>query len=139
MRALAARILPSDETPGAEEAGAVYFADLALAGPFAGMLGSVRPGLADLDRRAADRGAARFADLSPEVQDEVIRAVENTPFFGNARLLTVAGTLADPSHGGNRDGAGDRILGIPHAPVWQPPFGYYDAEYSTSAEGGGAE
>lgn len=133
MRALAARILPTDETPGAEEAGVVYFVDLAVAGPFAGMLEIVRPGLAELDTWTERRGGARFADLSPEAQDEGIRAVQDTPFFTNARMLTVMGVLADPTHGGNREGAGDRMLGITHAPVWQPPFGHYDARYADGA------
>jgi gluconate 2-dehydrogenase gamma chain len=139
MRALAARILPSDETPGAEEAGAVYFVDLALAGPFAGMLEIVRPGLAELDGQTERRGAARFADLSPEAQDEAIRAVQDTPFFANARMLTVMGVLADPSHAGNREGAGDRMMGFTHAPVWQPPFGHYDAPYTPETVEGVAE
>lgn len=53
MRAFAARIIPSaDGSPGAEEAGAVWFADRALDGPFAGMLPPVREGLADLNARA---------------------------------------------------------------------------------------
>jgi gluconate 2-dehydrogenase gamma chain len=129
MRAFAARILPSEDgEPGAEEAGAVYFVDRILAGPFAAMSPLIQPGLADLDQRAAARGAASFATLSAPDQDSLLREVEDTPFFINARMLTVMGVLADPSYGGNRNDAGARLYGIEHAPAYRPPFGYYDAE-----------
>jgi gluconate 2-dehydrogenase gamma chain len=138
--ALADRILPSDDLPGAEEAGVLHFADLGLGSFFETMREPVRDGLADLDRRARtlDATAAGFADLAPERQDEVLRAVETTPFFDVARMLVLAGTFSDPSYGGNRDGAGWRLLGVEHRGSYQPPFGWYDEEYPRERKGGAA-
>ena len=135
MAAFAARILPSDDLPGAAEAGAVHFIDAALAGPFAAMLPAIREGVADLDARAATGGASRFAALPVDGQVAVMKQVENTPFFFNARMLTIMGVLSNPSYGGNRDGIGFELVRREHADSWQPPFGYYDAQ-ATGPVGG---
>ena len=130
LAAFAAQILPSDDAPGSTEAGVIHFIDQGLGGPFAEMHDLIREGAAYLDRRAAalDPAAGGFADLAPERQAEVIRGVEKTPFFGAAHTLTVMGMFADPSYGGNRDGAGWELVGMEHRAAFQPPFGYYDAE-----------
>lgn len=141
MRAFAARIIPAgDGLPGAEEAGAVYFVDRALGSFFADMLPPVRALLAELDEEARTRDAAAsgFGDLDPPVQDELIRGREETPGFFLGRLLVVAGVFSDPVHGGNRDHAGARILGIDHRPVYAPPFGHYDGDAVLAGGGGGA-
>jgi hypothetical protein len=138
MRAFAAQLIPSDETlPGAEEAGAVYFVDRALGSYVKELLPPIRVGLADLDRRARKRGAGAegFAALPPARQEEVIREIEKSDFFGGARMLVVAGTFADPAYGGNRDGVGWKVLDVDHRPSYQPPFGYYDAEQGSVARG----
>jgi hypothetical protein len=135
MAAFAAQILPSDDLPGATEAGAVYFIDAALAGPFAGMLPLIRGGLADLDARAATGGAARFAALPADAQVGVMQQIEQTPFFFSGRMLTIMGVLSEPSHGGNRDGVGFQFVRRETADSWQPPFGYYDAHAGTAAGG----
>jgi gluconate 2-dehydrogenase gamma chain len=127
--AFAARIIPTDRTPGATEAGVVYFADRAVAGPFAPMLEVLRSGLGDLDARANTAHGAAFADLRPRQQDALLHEVEQAgPFFAVAQLLTVAGVFADPSHGGNRGGTGAALEAVEHAPTYQPPFGFYDEE-----------
>jgi gluconate 2-dehydrogenase gamma chain len=130
-RAFAARIIPSgDGVPGAEEAGAVWFIDGALGGPFADMKEPVLAGFDDLDERARSAHGVQFADATSEQQDEIIGAVVDTPFFSLGRLLVVGGVFTDPSYGGNRDHAGFTLLGMEHAPAYQPPFGWYDAQYA---------
>lgn len=130
MRAFAARIIPSgDGQPGAEEAGAAWFADGALGGPLAQARDLIAAGLADLDARAMAAHSVPFADASADQQDAIMRAVEDTAFFFTARLLTVAGTFSDPSHGGNRDHAGFALLQMEHAHAFRPPFGWYDEQY----------
>lgn len=132
MEAFAGQIIPPDAgSPGAKEAGAVWFIDRALGpGYFPEFREPVKAGLADLDARARRRrnGATGFADLPVADQIRVMRQVENTPFFFAGRMLSVMGVLADPRHGGNRDHAAERILGIHHQPSYQPPFGWYDAD-----------
>ena len=127
MREFSARILPSDDgVPGAIEAGAVYFVDRALALPaFAESLPVIRAGLADLDARS--RAAGGFASLSPAQQIDVLNAIERTAFFRTARALVITGTLADPSHGGNRDHTGWAMLDFEHHPTYAAPYGWYDA------------
>ena len=129
MRAFAARIIPSDDRmPGADEAGAVYFVDRAFTLPiFAESVAGIRAGLADLDARARAAGAADFAALPSRHQVNIMREVEREPFFEAARTLVVIGTFADPSHRGNRHGAGWTLLGLEHRPSYSAPYGWYDA------------
>ena len=135
--AFAARIIPSDRVPGATEAGAVYFADRAVAGPFAVMQEALRSGLADLDARATAAHGAVFADLRARDQDALMSEVEQAgPFFPVAHLLTVAGVFADPSYGGGRDGVASVLEGIEHAATYSAPFGFYDAEQVGRSESG---
>jgi gluconate 2-dehydrogenase gamma chain len=130
LEAVAMRIIPSDDTPGAREAGVVHFIDRALATFNADQKPVFEEGLADLNRRTRERarGIASFAALQPERQDELLRSIEQTPFFQSARFAVLAGMFSDPSYGGNRDYVGWSLLEHVHQPGFQPPFGYYDAE-----------
>jgi gluconate 2-dehydrogenase gamma chain len=141
MRAFAAQIIPSDDgTPGAEEAGAVYFVDRAFGVPFfADSVPVVRTGLADLDARAKAAGSRDgFASLSRTQQVALMRQIETTPFFATARTLVVIGTMADPSHGGNRGHRGWTLLDMEHRPSYAAPFGWYDAQPVSGAHAGAA-
>lgn len=152
--AVASRILPSvDGRPGAHEAGVVYFIDRALSTFNADHKKLYADGIANLNRRASrqyakreparsasaigrslkhrakpQQKAASFTALTPLEQDELLHAIEKTPFFKAVRLDTIAGTFALPAWGGNRDYAGWHLLGFEHQPRFQPPFGYYDGE-----------
>jgi gluconate 2-dehydrogenase gamma chain len=132
VTAIAARILPTTDTPGATEAGAIHFIDRALGGFAAGGLPDLRAFLADLARRAGERrpGTRTFRALPVADQDAILVAVEDTPAFGQLRGLTMMGTFGDPARGGNRDEVGWKLLGYEHRPVHAPPFGYYDEEYA---------
>jgi gluconate 2-dehydrogenase gamma chain len=129
VAAVAARIVPTDETPGATEAGVVWFIDQALGGFFAERAAAFRAGLKQLNVLVAERtGQARFALLDATRQDELLRASEDTEWFGDTRFLTLAGLLTMPSYGGNRDLVGWQLIGFEHRHNWNPPFGYYDAQ-----------
>lgn len=128
IEAVAARIIPTDDTPGATEMGVVYFIDQSLAGFMAAEADSLRAGMASLDAMAVESGGKPFAALGPEEQDALLRQVEDTPFFGLLQFLTVAGALSLPSYGGNRDHLGWQLIGFEHRHAWAPPFGHYDAE-----------
>lgn len=129
IEAITALIIPTDDTPGAREAGAVYFIDRALADFLAPYAPEFRDGLSDFTRRLAlaHPGATSVADLGAAEAHAFLASVEDTPFFNLCWTLTAWGTLADPVHGGNRDEAGWNMIGFENRHAWQPPFGYYDA------------
>ncbi len=103
LEAAMARIIPTDDTPGAREAGTIDFLDRYLSGThhvyakpdgsgFEQLSGrqqqaweqriqTVREryvaGVAALDEAAGARGAARFLDLDDEQQDTVLRRLES--------------------------------------------------------------
>jgi hypothetical protein len=105
--------------------------DAALGGFMADSLVLVRDGVADLDRRATEKGGDGFVALSGQQQAIILRDVETTPFFGTVHFLTLCGLFALPAYGGNRDGEGWRQLGFVRQHHWQPPFGHYDAVWRT--------
>lgn len=131
FEAIAARIIPSGDTPGATEAGVIYFIDAVLASSHAGALDPLRQGLAGLQSDIwASHHAKTFAELGHNQQIEVLQGIDNTSFFGTLRFLTVAGMFSNPSYGGNRNQAGWKLIGFEAPHAWQPPFGYYDADYA---------
>lgn len=137
--AIAARILPTTDTPGATEAGAVYFADQAFGTFLADSLEFARMQLAEFQSGITEAypGADRFSDLDEADQDEYLKIKERTPFFQGARFLTIFGVFGMASYGGNRDDIGWKLLGMggpPHA--WSYPFGYYDAQYMEEQQNG---
>lgn len=133
--AIAARILPSDETPGATEGGVIYFIDTVLGSSRSELLVPLREGLASLQSAAYDNySSERFSTLLPDQQDALLHAVEKTEFFETIRFLTLAGMFALPEYGGNHEHVGWDLIGFDHRHVWQPPFGYYDADYMQRGE-----
>jgi gluconate 2-dehydrogenase gamma chain len=145
--AIAARIIPTDGTPGAREAGVVYFIDRALATFASDDQKTYKEGLRELQARVREMFPAveRFSAATPEQQDEVLRSLDDhasvparpfrphpaaQSFFETVRQHTIAGFLIDPDAGGNRDGVGWKVIGREREHMFQPPFGYYDKDYS---------
>jgi Gluconate 2-dehydrogenase subunit 3 len=131
VEALTGQIIPSGATPGAREAGAVYFIDRALATFCADHAPGFRAGLAELQKsfRAAHPASASFASAIGAEQLAYLQTVDRTPFFEITRLLTIIGTLASTKYGGNRGGLGWQMLGFEDQHVFEPPFGEYDRDY----------
>lgn len=133
--AIAARILPSDDTPGASEAGVIYFIDNVLGTSRSEWLAPLRDGLAALQMDASGSfGVKRFRELDALRQDALLESIERSEFFQTMRFLTLAGMFTLPEYGGNRDYAGWDLIGFDHRHAWQPPFGYYDADYMQRGE-----
>jgi gluconate 2-dehydrogenase gamma chain len=130
--AIAAQIVPSGDTPGAREAGVLYFIDHIHAGLFAAQAPTFLAGLAGFQQEFAKSrpGAGQFADVPESGQIEYLQAVEKTPFFARMRFLTVLGLLALPSYGGNAGKIGWKLVGFDDRHVWEPPFGDYDRDYA---------
>jgi gluconate 2-dehydrogenase gamma chain len=131
VEAIASQIVPSGATPGAREAGVVYFIDHVNAGIYARNCPEFLAGLTAFQQEFATGhpGPGQFADLDAAAQLAYLKSVEKTPFFGAMRFLTVAGLLALPSYGGNEDKLGWKMVGFVDRHVWSPPFGYYDQDY----------
>jgi len=130
LEAMAMRIIPSDGSPGAKEAGVVHFIDKALATFYADQKAKTLAGLADLNKRAKAKwpGTASFAALTPARQDELLKSIDPSEFFADVRSAVVIGMFANPSYGGNQNQVGWKLLGFQAHGLYQAPFGYYDAE-----------
>jgi len=131
VEAVAAQIIPTDDTPGAREAGVVHFIDRALATFLSRFAGDYRGQIAEFQAgyRARHPEAASFASLSTAEQIAHLTSIERTPFFDTTRLLTLLGMFSMPAYGGNRDGVGWQLIGFDDQHAFQPPFGYYDRDY----------
>jgi gluconate 2-dehydrogenase gamma chain len=131
FEAIAARIIPSDDSPGAIEAGVIYFIDNVLDDTRQPALAILRSGLLELQASAVNAyGNGLFHQLDVTQQDALLSSIEDTEFFGTLRYLTIAGMFALPGHGGNRDAIGWELIGFEDRHVWSPPFGFYDADYA---------
>ena len=130
LEAICMRIFPSDGTPGAKEAGVIHFIDKSLATAPAPQKDFVLKGLADVNTKVVAKwpGTTSFAALKPEQQDEFLKSIEKTPFFGQTRFAACVGMFGNPSYGGNQGEVGWKLLGFQSHGIYQPPFGYYDAE-----------
>jgi gluconate 2-dehydrogenase gamma chain len=132
LEAMAAQIIPTDETPGAREANVVYFMDQALATYAKKRRAPVTKGLVQLRARSAKmfRGTKSFASLTDSQQIAVLTALEKdkNEFFEEIRGATIAGMFANPEYGGNRDKIGWKMIGFDDRFSWGPPFGWYDRD-----------
>lgn len=135
FEAIAARIIPTDETPGASEAGVIYFIDHVLGEGRDAELALLREGLVELQAAsAATYGEPLFHRLDAASQDRLLTDIEETPFFQTLRFLTVAGMFALPEYGANEARIGDALIGFENRHVWQSPYGFYDADYIAKGE-----
>jgi gluconate 2-dehydrogenase gamma chain len=130
IEAMAAQIIPADESPGAREAHCLYFIDRALSTFVKSSQPIYIQGLEDLQSKTKELypDAAKFSALSSEQQITVLTAIEKTPFFRTVRTHTVLGFFSRPVHGGNYDKIGWKLIGYDDSLNFKPPFGYYDAQ-----------
>ena len=129
IESVVAQIIPTDETPGAREAGTAYFIDRALMTFDRDEQPRYRQGLQELQAKTRELfpNANKFSELTSPQQIDLLTAIEETPFFALVRQHTITGFLADPVHGGNRDEIGWKLIGFDDKFNYAPPFGYYDA------------
>jgi gluconate 2-dehydrogenase gamma chain len=126
--AIAARIIPTTDTPGATEAGVIHFFDNAFADAMRDQLDTARSGLAEFNTALGDR---QFPQLRGDEQDAFLQTQESTDFFELVRKMTIFGFFAMGSYGGNKDHIGWDLIGFEgHHGSSTYPFGYYDAEYA---------
>jgi hypothetical protein len=130
VEAIAGRIFPTTETPGAVEAGAVYYIDRALAGPYQHFVGTYRRGLRAIEKHSKSEFGHSFVELPEERRDAVLSDLEagklkdlhhGAEFFDLLRCHILEGVFGEPSYGGNREMIGWRLVGFPGQ-----QFGYPD-------------
>lgn len=139
FEAITARIIPTTDTPGAREAGVIWFMDKAFDTFDADYLQGTLDGLEKFQASipGAYPGAQKFSDLDEADQDRFLESQQDSEFFSEMRYMTIMGFFAMNKYGGNRDNVGWKLLGInPQHHGWQPPFGYYDAEYAKGGQDG---
>jgi gluconate 2-dehydrogenase gamma chain len=138
LAAIADRIFPRTETPGAVEIGAVQYIELALAGDYAAIASLYRTGLRAVERSAKASFGRAFCLLSEAQKDEVLLSFETgavpgfklaTEFFETVRCHVLEGVFCEPQYGGNRDMTGWRLVNFPGQ-----QFGYGDAYINKRVE-----
>lgn len=123
MAAIANRLWPQTDTPGAEELGAVIFVDRALLRD-EDLQVDFHDGLEMLNAAAQQQHGRSFANLSAEQQDQLLTSMQEGELAGDEtgqgpylfdlmHKLTMEGLFADPVYGGNRDFGGWRQVGYP--------------------------
>ncbi len=114
LQALCGRIIPTDDLPGADQAGAVNFIDIQLTRRYRVHRAKYREGLAKADSIAGTRFHQAFAQLSAEQQLSCAEELERTApdFFALLVGHTMQGYYGSPRHGGNRDAVSWRMLGL---------------------------
>jgi len=135
IAAMAARLIPTTDTPGATEAGVIHFIDQAFDGALAGELEAAR---AELEAFQAalevEHPGVSFAALTASAQDAFLTTREGSPFFERVREMTILGFFAMSSYGGNRDHLSWDLIGFEGHGAWTAPFGYYDQEANAHGE-----
>lgn len=130
VEAIAERIIPADEDAGAIQAGVATYIDRQLGGILKKHVKTYRQGILGVNHVAETRFGKRFAELGAGEQDEILAALEAgatdpkiwppaqaRAFFELVRDHTMQGFYGDPRHGGNREYASWRMLGVPVAPI----------------------
>ncbi|MGB2622971.1 MAG: gluconate 2-dehydrogenase subunit 3 family protein [Candidatus Acidiferrum sp.] len=149
VAAISACIIPTTDTPGAREAGVVFFIDRALVTFAKAQQKKYAAGLSELQSRVQEifPGTQNFSAASADQQDQILQSLDRhshgakkqslprrsaaESFFEMVRVDTITGFLIDPDSGrlGNRDGLGWKAIGRDPGHMFQPPFGYYDKDY----------
>jgi len=130
LEALCGQIVPTDQDPGATQAGVVNFIDRQLVGHLKRHQEDYREGLVGVDQTSQALHGRKFADLPVEKQLAVLAVLEKgeaagevwkkrsaKAFFDLVVNHTMQGFYGDPRHGGNRDGVSWKMLGVPYPPI----------------------
>lgn len=131
LAAIADRIFPRTDTPGAIEIGAINYIETALAGDYAALAPLYQQGLRAIERHAHKRFGAPFVALTGQQKDEILGEFEAGnvascknagEFFETVRYHVLEGIFCEPQYGGNKDMLGWRLVNFPGQ-----QFGYGDA------------
>jgi gluconate 2-dehydrogenase gamma chain len=129
--AIAAQVIPTDNTPGAREAHVIHFIDQVLVTFERDKQPTYIVGLKNLQLKTQElfSGMDKFSRLAGAQQIQLLTTIEKSEFFEVVRLHTIMAFLSSPEHGGNYNEVGWKLIGFDDAMVHEPPFGYYDGEF----------
>jgi gluconate 2-dehydrogenase gamma chain len=120
LAVLCDQVIPPDQDPGAAWAGAVSFIDIQLTRIYKKHRAVYSAGLARAEAIAREKfGGREVSALNPEEQLLLMQQLEKDEreFFGLVVAHTMQSYYGSPRHGGNRDYASWRMLGVPPAPA----------------------
>lgn len=119
------QIIPRDDAPGATDAGVIHYIDRQLAGVLARHQQSYRLGLESFRKTCLEVYKTAFEELAFERQADALRLIEagkapqelwgdrsQRAFFDLVLDHTRQGFYGSPRHGGNRNYASYRMLGL---------------------------
>ncbi|MGO9895496.1 MAG: gluconate 2-dehydrogenase subunit 3 family protein [Bryobacteraceae bacterium] len=118
LEALCDQIVPADDAPGAKQAGVLYYIDRQLAGPLGRFAPNYRQGLAQFASACRERAGREFPSLPFAQQTAFLKDVESGSvpgldvFFRMVADHAMQGFYGSPAHGGNRDEASWKMLGV---------------------------
>jgi len=119
------QIIPRDDAPGATDAGVIFYIDRQLASVFIRHQQTYRLGLEAFRKTCLQVYKLPFEQLAFDQQTEALRLIESnkapkelwgdrsqSAFFNLVLDHTKQGFYGSPRHGGNRDYASYRMLGL---------------------------
>jgi gluconate 2-dehydrogenase gamma chain len=130
LAAICDQLIPADSDPGADWARVVNYIDIQLSGPYRDLRDAYRDGISALERTSQQQWNTCFAQLSNEQQIAWLKKIEKNQaprefwkegraeaFFAMVLSHTMEGYYGDPRHGGNRDHASWKMVGLAYPPV----------------------
>ncbi len=118
VEALCDQIIPADDAPGARQAGVLFYIDQQLAGPLKRFQSDYQRGIPLLQSVCRTRTKQEFLALPFAEQTAFLQQIDRgampelTSFFQLVIDQTMQGFYGSPKHGGNRDEASWKMLGI---------------------------
>ncbi len=124
------QLIPGDDAPGAAETGVINYIDRQLCGVFKRHQPTYRRGLRAFHQTCLQEHGGSFQSLTATQKIEALRQLESgrapkdlwdpsspQAFFYLVLAHTMQGFYGSPRHGGNRDYASYRMLGLDYPPV----------------------
>jgi gluconate 2-dehydrogenase gamma chain len=121
VTAIAEQIVPSDDAPGAHEAGVLFYIDGLLSGRYGGFYRErYQNGLKLVNEVSQKQFHRDFVSLNSSQQVSLLQTLESGSgageegrrFFALIRQHTMEGYYGDPEHGGNRDTKSWQMIGF---------------------------
>jgi len=118
VEALCDQVIPADDSPGAKQAGVLYYIDRQLAGPLQRFQPAYHEGLSRLRDACHDRTGRDFPDLPFPEQTKFLEDMETgheerlISFWRMVIDHTMQGFYGSPAHGGNKNEVSWDMLGI---------------------------